>query len=262
MTKRSAWGQISTLASDRLMVGAYRLGILPHPYQLYSALKIYELETVLSHLSFPSEGTIIDLCCGTGIQSQLLASKAPRVIGIDNDRDRIRDARWHLRFSRFRSAVSFVVGRAEALPLPMNAVDAVVCLCAIEHLVNPEQALREVVRVLKPGGRLYLTADSLGNVESSELKALHQRSYAVCHYFDVKSLTQLLEISGFLVEAAFPLLCSEEAIEEMKRCMAAPHALGPITTRRLLSKFRRRDRAIRNSSKLAGLFVFASARRV
>lgn len=244
---------------DVATVMQYRLGIFPHPYQLYSALKIYELEVALAHLDRVPQATLVDLCCGTGIQTQLLARGAKRVVGIDNDVQKIRDATWHLRQSRARSAILFAVGQAEDLPLPDMFADGVVSLCAIEHIADPLRALDEVVRSMKPGSRLCITADSLANVADTALRAQHSLMYDVKNYFDVESITALLQRVGLVVEVAFPILRSPEAVDELRRCMARPRHDGPFRTRRLLTRFRRRDAEAEPGA--GGLFVFAAARK-
>ncbi len=50
-----------------------------------------------------------------------------------------------------------VVGSALALPFAAATFDGVICTEVLEHVPEPEQALREIARVLRPGGRLYVT---------------------------------------------------------------------------------------------------------
>ena len=78
------------------------------------------------------------------------------------------------------------------------------------------KALAEVARVLKPGGMLCITADSMATVISNELRMEHQSMYHVCRYFDVKSLSDAINGAGLHVEIAFPILCSAEAITELE----------------------------------------------
>ncbi len=50
-----------------------------------------------------------------------------------------------------------VVGNTLALPFAANTFDGIVCTEVLEHVPEPEQALREIARVLRPGGRVYVT---------------------------------------------------------------------------------------------------------
>jgi SAM-dependent methyltransferase len=50
-----------------------------------------------------------------------------------------------------------LIGDAHHLPFADGSVDAIVCTEVFEHLVDPAAAAREIIRVLKPGGRLVLT---------------------------------------------------------------------------------------------------------
>jgi len=58
-----------------------------------------------------------------------------------------------------QDGVMYVNGVAEALPLRGASVDAVVCVNVLDHLPSPEVAVSELARVLKPGGKLFLSCD-------------------------------------------------------------------------------------------------------
>jgi len=244
-------------AGSAARVLGYKVGLLPNLFQLYSPLKICEFETALIRLRPVRPATVIDVCCGTGIQAQLIALSGSRVVGIDHDLSKIKDALWHLKHSRVRDRVSFVTARAEDIPLPSESADAALCLCAVEHLASPGDALREVVRVLKPGARLCMTADSLANVADERLKARHRSLYGVYRYFDVDTLSGELCDAGFDVEDVFPMLRSQLAVHELERCMNDPSPLSPLKAQCLVRRLRKRDE---EAAKLEpGLFIFALA---
>lgn len=49
-----------------------------------------------------------------------------------------------------------IVGDIHALPMPDNSVDALICIAVLEHVENPVLAMKEMHRVLKPGGMLFV----------------------------------------------------------------------------------------------------------
>ncbi len=49
-----------------------------------------------------------------------------------------------------------IIGDIHALPLANDSVDAVICIAVLEHVEEPQQAVREMYRVLKPGGYCFI----------------------------------------------------------------------------------------------------------
>jgi len=86
---------------------------------------------------------VLDVGCGTGLSTRPLAELAARVVGLDLARPMLRQA----------AGGAFVQGRAEALPFRTAAFDLLTMGCAF-HWCEPEATLREMRRVLAPGGRL------------------------------------------------------------------------------------------------------------
>jgi demethylmenaquinone methyltransferase/2-methoxy-6-polyprenyl-1,4-benzoquinol methylase len=93
---------------------------------------------------------VVDLACGTGDFCELAAARGARVTGIDF-------AIRMLRCARDRGLdFALVQGDAEWLPFPSSSVDVVTCGFALRNFVSLEAVMREIGRVIKPGGRVAL----------------------------------------------------------------------------------------------------------
>jgi SAM-dependent methyltransferase len=94
------------------------------------------------------EGTrLLDVACGPGYLAGAAAERGAEAIGVDFAPAMVSEAAR--RFSR----ATFQHGDAEALPFESHSFDAVVCGFALGHLPEPDRALLESFRVLRPGGR-------------------------------------------------------------------------------------------------------------
>ncbi|MEM4389316.1 MAG: methyltransferase domain-containing protein [Candidatus Micrarchaeia archaeon] len=99
---------------------------------------------------------ILDVGCGTG-DLVLAFAKNTSATGIDIDHQFIKAAKLKAVYLR-RKKARFFVARAENLPFPDNYFDLVVCKTTLEHVNDVEKAISEMVRVLKPGGWMYIEA--------------------------------------------------------------------------------------------------------
>lgn len=95
---------------------------------------------------------ILDVACGPGPWTAAALRRGAALVGVDLAPAMVEAAR------RANPGVEFHVGDAEQLAFPDGAFDAVTCHFGIQMLPQPERALREARRVLRPGGHYAFTA--------------------------------------------------------------------------------------------------------
>jgi SAM-dependent methyltransferase len=93
---------------------------------------------------------VLDLGCGTGILGQALASSGDikSITGIDYSSAYIEHARAHINDAR----LNFHVGDACALPFDAETFDHTASLLVLAFVAKPDEAVKEMLRVTKPGG--------------------------------------------------------------------------------------------------------------
>jgi O-antigen biosynthesis protein len=127
---------------------------------------------------------VLDIACGEGYGSYLLAGTAKRVIGVDMSPEAIRHGE-----SRYATSnLEFRQGECSRIPLENSSVDMVVSFETIEHHDQHESMLAEIKRVLRPDGMLVISTP-----ERELLHRLNQQR----NEFHVKELS-LPEFSGLL----------------------------------------------------------------
>jgi ubiquinone/menaquinone biosynthesis C-methylase UbiE len=97
----------------------------------------------------------LDAACGTGRYALLLAEAGARVCGVDASEQMLEHARR--KACERGSPVDFRGGDLRALPYPGECFDLVVCALVLCHLPDPNPAVGELARALRPGGRLIIS---------------------------------------------------------------------------------------------------------
>lgn len=120
-------------------------------------------------IQFAPEDRILDLACGEGWASRLLAGRVGsrcQIVGIDIADGMIQRASFK---SEAFPNLSFQCGQAHALPFPSNSFTKAFCIESFYYFESQEMVLRELVRALRPGGELFLLfclyKENLGSLE-------------------------------------------------------------------------------------------------
>jgi SAM-dependent methyltransferase len=139
-----------------------------------------------------SLGVAADIGCGPGVFIRHMSARARYLVAADIDYeslDRVRSRHKNIR------NVEFIVTSADVLPFPDEHLDTILLLEVLEHLVDDGAALREMSRVLRPGGRLVVSVPvPPGEVDHDSAWGHKREGYKLAE------IVSLLIMNGFEVE--------------------------------------------------------------
>ncbi len=113
-----------------------------HPY----------LDLITRYASSP--GNLLDIGCGTGYSSSLIAQTGKAVVGLDLSHMFLCDG-------GYKDKINLIAADCSKLPFKEESFGFVGACAVIEHIPNLEEALTEMVRVLKPGGSIIIKSPNL-----------------------------------------------------------------------------------------------------
>src|SRR5450631_3047238 len=155
---------------------------------------------VLEWLAAQAGESILDVGSGDGQLTQRIAAVGARVEGVDASPAMVAAARTR--------GIAAVEGSAESLPYPDASFDAVFSNAALHWVRDQDEMLREVHRVLKPGGRFVAEMGGQGNIAAIRVALMavmsrhgfDGREDNVNYYPTADEYSRRLERHGFKVE--------------------------------------------------------------
>lgn len=148
-----------------------------------------------------AEGRILEIGVGSGLNLPLYGARAKEVLALEPDLQLVRMAQKKI--ERAPRPVHFFEASAEEIPLEDGSVDTVVSTWTLCTIPDPDRALREMRRVLKPGGRFLFVEHGLAPEPSVQkwqrrLTPLWEGISGGCHL--TREIDRLVRGAGFAVE--------------------------------------------------------------
>jgi ubiquinone/menaquinone biosynthesis C-methylase UbiE len=185
-----------------------------HLEELRIALDPSDARRVLPELR-ETDRTILDVGCGIGQTLVALGAEDRRRIGVDVDEAAIRHG-----LEVHGGRIELAVAAAERLPLPDATADLVICRVALPY-TNVPRALAEMRRVLRPGGRLWLTLHERRTVQGYLRDALRARHpVRIAHVLYILANGALLSSTGRVLpwlDGRFESWQSPQAVDRLLR---------------------------------------------
>ena len=177
-------------------MGFYQDHIVPVLINL--AMRRQELVAYRSHVIPAAEGRVLEIGVGSGLNLPFYSRNVERLVGLDPSPKLLSMVRRNLK--RNASPVELIEGSAEAIPLKTNSVDTVVTTWTLCSIPDADRALREMHRVLRPGGHLLFVEH--GRAPESHVRWWQDRLTPVwkrigggCHLN--RAIQMLIEDAGF-----------------------------------------------------------------
>lgn len=133
---------------------------LPRRYNLLAALLSFGQDrrwrsTIVEQIATSEPALVLDVACGPCAVTKRLATRtSANIVGIDLTGAMLREGQRNVRRAHLEDRVSLVLGRGEQLPFADASFDALTFTYLLRYVEDPQAALRELARVVKPGGRI------------------------------------------------------------------------------------------------------------
>lgn len=188
-----------------------RLRLFPSIFFTFMPFKIFEFKELMREVNISKDDVVLDIGCGNGIQTALVASRCKKVVGIDVSDQAVDFAKRVVGYMNRGGNIEILKLRLEDAGFESESFDKIFSICVIEHIDNYREVLEEAYRVLKRGGQMILSVDSLENIKDGALVEKHRKEYSVVRHFSADELGGILEEVGFENINVYPIFRSNFA---------------------------------------------------
>ena len=180
-------------------------------------IQFEHLNRYFSCLDIVSGKEVLDIACGEGYGSRILAKVAMSVIGVDIDPEAITHARVKY---QFQENLTFLEGTCSAIPLADKSVDIVTSFETIEHHDQHDEMMQEISRVLRDDGLMIISSPNrlVYSDQSNYSNPFHVKELYYQEFVDLlRKYFQSITIYGQKLEAAsfiYPLENSSKTLTD------------------------------------------------
>lgn len=175
-----------------------------------------DLQTSVDRMNLKGNEYLADLCCGTGKSTIACLDNLPngKVIGIDNSEGMLEAAREKL-IPKFGDKVTFAQQDVMNLDLTDNSLDAIFMAYGIRNMSDFEKCVRNLHRVLKPGGKICFHEYSISKSFSSKLYWKFLGYWLIIPFAGLT--TGSTKIFRYLIKSVETFLSADEFMDLLKK---------------------------------------------
>lgn len=164
-------------------------------------------DAVIKAVRLGLDDTVLDVGAGTGFLTEAAAKVAGKVVALDISKSMTDEAMSKLAGKN----VEFKVGTAERIPLADASVDVVMGNMILHHCADPTGAVREMARVLRPGGRV-----ALSDMKEHEFEWLRVEHADLWMGFKMRDVEEMMKGAGLkdVNVGSLGTCCSTESSEK------------------------------------------------
>lgn len=219
----------------------------------FHSLKIYEFKELFKDVKIKNSDIILDFGCGNGFETLLVGKKCKKIYGIDIFKENLDKAKERSFFLRGKINSYFKLTRLEDAKFKSETFDKIISICVLEHIKNYFDVLKETYRIIKKGGQICFSVDSLETIDDLNFLKFHKRSQKVENYFNEQKLRDLLVKIGFKNIKIYPICRSEFVKNRFIKMIKNTTRLDNIISIMEYFKLRKVESRYKNYNK--GLFL-------
>jgi SAM-dependent methyltransferase len=172
---------------------------------------LFDFSVACELLAPRPDDRVLDFAAGTCWATELLGRLGVRTVSVDLSIEMMRRGRERLATDSrlvFRNEAAFVAARGQALPFAAGSFEGVLCMNALHHLPSYAAVLREIYRVLKPGGRAVFSEPGTAHAVQPLSRFRMREERVIEKSVSLPAIRRLAMEAGFSRMRVVPLLSS------------------------------------------------------